>query len=358
MQLPPPVHGASMMNKQIQDSKAINATFNCHFINLTTAKDVNDIGKGSFLKVFTMIRIWWQVVKTFRKEKFDLVYLTLSPHGLAFYKDGILAILLKLFGAKLVYHLHGKGIKERYNSGIFNKWLYKLVFKKAKVIHLAPSLYADIQDFVDKKNVWFVPNGIKENHDNLKVTKNEDSILYLSNMQESKGSLVLLQAAKILKERNISCKIDFVGKWHNDDSFRQQWTAFYNSNNLQEVVTYHGPKYGIDKEQFFSTAGIFVLPTFYKNECFPIAILEAMSYGLPVVTTNEGAIADIIKNGETGFVVTKKDASELASSLEALLTNTELRKRLGQNSKEEFNLKYTSNIFEKNLIAALNEINA
>lgn len=356
MQLPPPVHGASMVNKLVHDSQHIRETFKCSFVNLTTAKDVNDIGKGSFSKILAMFRIWMHVLKVYRRYKFDLVYITLSPHGLAFYKDGILAILLKMAGAKLVFHLHGKGIKEKYASSMLHRFLYRWIFKKVKIIHLAPRLYEDIKAFVKWENVWFVPNGISFGMDTNSNVSESGRILYLSNMQQSKGSFLLLEAARLLKERKIDFKIDFIGKWHNDDTFKKQWLSFYENHELYDVVTYHGPKYGNEKQEFFKQAGIFVLPTSYKNECFPIAILEAMSYGLPIISTDEGAIADIVKHEETGFIVPKNNVAELANRLEELIKNTDLRINLGYKSKEEFNLKYTSNIFEENLVKTLKEI--
>lgn len=356
LQLPPPVHGASMVNKLIYDSNFINSSFECHYINLTTAKDINDIGKGGIKKVIAMFKIWLQVINTFRKHNFDLVYITLSPHGLAFYKDGIMAILLKLMGAKVVFHLHGKGIKKQISSNYAHRYLYKLTFKNVKIIHLAPCLYEDIRMLADKKNVWFVPNGIEPVSTAPTLPKRSNKILYLSNMQESKGSLVLLKAAKILKERKVDCKIDFVGKWHTNDKFKREWTAFYESDGLVDMVKYHGPKYGDAKRTFFEEAALFVLPTFYKNECFPIAILEAMSYGLPIVSTPEGAIPDILQNGETGILTERQNPDELADKLQELLENPDLRSTFALKSMEEFKNKYTSDIFEKNMVNALRQI--
>lgn len=56
LHLPPPVHGASMVGKYIHDSETINNTFECHYLNLTLAKDINDIGKGGIRKLKRLLQ--------------------------------------------------------------------------------------------------------------------------------------------------------------------------------------------------------------------------------------------------------------------------------------------------------------
>lgn len=59
---------------------------------------------------------------------------------------------------------------------------------------------------------------------------------------------------------------------------------------LEGMVVYHGRKYGKDKEAFLNGAEIFVFPTFYHNECFPLVLLEAMEHGVACISTTEGGI--------------------------------------------------------------------
>ena len=63
-----------------------------------------------------------------------------------------------------------------------------------------------------------------------------------------------------------------------------------------------GRKYGEEKERLFRESDIFVFPTYYDIECFPLVLLEAMQYGLPCVNTDEGGIRDIVVN-DSGFTV-------------------------------------------------------
>ncbi|MEO9512903.1 MAG: glycosyltransferase family 4 protein [Flavobacteriaceae bacterium] len=355
IQLPPPVHGASMVNKMISESLLVNTTFQCKYINLTTAKDVKDIGKGDIKKLFRSIVIWIKAVKTVMFNRYDLVYMTLSPHGPAFYKDGILALLLKIVGARLAFHLHGKGVKENSKKGIFKKNLYKWVFRNVEIIHLSPLLYFDINHLVDKSRVCYVPNGIPNPEENIINKKHQqNNILYLSNLQESKGSFTLVQAARILKEQSIDFKIDFVGKWHNDPYYKQRLLDYVAKYELVDRVSFHGPRYGKEKQTYFQNASFFVLPT--KNDCFPLSILEAMSHELPVVSTRQGAIPEIVEDNYNGFLIDENDPKDLADALARILSNESLRKKMGANSFSKFAANYTVSKFENNFVNVLNQI--
>ncbi len=345
------------MNDLINQSHAINNNiiFDPYYINLTTAKDINDVGKNKFSKYFGALSIYKKLLLTLLKNKIDLSYITLSPHGIAFYKDSLIILILRLFRIKRVIHLHGKGINAIIKTNRFKKSLYAFIFKNAKVIHLSPKLYFDIKEIVKKENIYFLANGIGHKEVIKKESVN-NRLLYLSNLQETKGSFILLQAARILKERNVDFNVDFVGKWHKDKSFKEKFISYIRENGLSNIVKHHGAKYGKDKETFLENSSVFVLPTFYKNECFPISILEAMSYGLIVISTYEGAISEIVDNNKTGLLLDKVDPIELANKIEFLLKSKDKMLEMGVQAQSKFKLCYTKEIFENKLIQIISDI--
>lgn len=161
LHMPPPVHGASMVGKYIHDSHVINETFNCHYFNLTLARDLNDIGKGGIKKLFDFIKqliCIWEVV---RKVNPQLCYVTPNAKGGAFYKDFMVIMLLKIMKQKIIIHYHNKGVATRQNK-ILDNFLYRQFFKNLKVILLAEVLYEDIKKYVLRKDVFFCPNGIPD----------------------------------------------------------------------------------------------------------------------------------------------------------------------------------------------------
>lgn len=349
LHMPPPIHGASMMGKYIHDSKKINQAFDCHYINLTTAKDLSDIGKVGLRKLIQFIHLLRQIRKEVKRLKPQLVYVTPNACGGAFYKDFIVVQLLKSMGCKVVVHYHNKGVATRQNH-IPDKWLYRHFFKGIQVILLAESLYTDIQKFVKREQVLFCPNGIPESTLVNKRIQNKDRlhIFFLSNLLIEKGVLTLLDACKLLKSQGYVFQCDFVGgetAEMNAECFRNECKL----RGITDCVTYHGKKYEEEKLPFFQQADIFVFPTFYRNECFPLVLLEAMEQGLPCISTFEGGIANIIDDGKTGFLVPCRKVQPLAERIGLLLKNETLRKEFGKAGRAKFEREYTLSRFEKNI---------
>lgn len=349
LHMPPPIHGASMMGKYIYDSNVVNEAFDCHYINLTTAKNLADIGKVGIQKLLQFIRLLFYIYKEVKKKKPQLIYITPNACGGAFYKDFVVVQLLKAMGCKVVAHYHNKGVATRQEC-IPEKWLYPRFFKGIQVILLAKSLYSDMQRFLKREQVLFCPNGIPESSSTNKEFRKESlpHILFLSNLLIDKGIFTLLDACKLLKEQGYVFQCDFVGgETANMDAKRFKHEC--EQRRIADCVTYHGRKYGEEKFLFFHHADIFVFPTFYNKECFPLVLLEAMEQGLPCISTFEGGIADIIDEGKTGFLVPCREVQPLAERIALLLKDEALRTKLGIAGREKFEKEYTLAHFEENI---------
>lgn len=347
LHMPPPVHGASMMGKYIHDSQVVNETFDCHYINLTTAKNLADIGKVGLRKLIQFVQLLSRIRKEVKKLKPQLVYVTPNACGGAFYKDFVVVQLLKAMGCKVVAHYHNKGVATRQNHKP-DKWLYRQFFKGIQIILLAEPLYEDMQQFVKREQVLFCPNGIPESSPTNKAPQKGSlpHIFFLSNLLIDKGVLTLLDACKQLKEQGYMFQCDFVGGETADmnaECFKQECEQ----RGIADCVTYHGRKYGEEKLTFFQQADIFVLPTF--NECFPLVLLEAMEQGLPCVSSAIGGTPEIVDEGKTGFLVPCRKVQPLAERIGLLLKDETLRKQLGKAGRAKFEREYTLPRFEENI---------
>lgn len=357
LHLPPPIHGASMVGQYIHESVLLQDTFETTFVNLTTSASIEDIGKGFFKKIVPFIKLYFRVFNLLLKNRYDLCYMTINAKGVAFYKEMIVVLIVKMFKVKIIYHYHNKGIKES-NGSSFNNVLYKFQFKNAKAILLSPLLYDDLSMYLPLSRVSFCANGIVENKMNSRNQRNRlnntiPKILFLSNMMETKGVYSLLDACALIHKKGIEFTACFIGA--ESDITVDDFNAYVKKSNLQNKAYYLGKKYGEDKNDFFEDSNIFVFPTYYHNECFPLVLLEAMSFGLPCISTNEGAIPEIIDDGITGFIVPRNNATILASKVELLLLDKQLCERMGNASKEKFDKKYTLSVFEKNFVEILSK---
>lgn len=349
LHLPPPVHGSSIVGQLIRDSKLINDSFDTKYINLLISRSVDESGKTSLYKLLRFIRSWFNLLFELIKEKPNLCYFALTATSNAFYKDVTLVFLLKLFRVKTVFHLHNKGIKKNETNKI-NNFLYRYVFKNNSVILLSNYLYDDIKTFVPKSRVYICHNGVEDviNNDILVHDEKLESIkiLFLSNLIESKGVFVLIEACGILQKEGHGFSCVFVGG--EGDVNAHQFKSEVKRIGVKNVE-YLGKKYEDEKKEVFLDANVFVLPTFYSNECFPLVLLEAMQYGLPVISTDEGGIKDIVEDGVTGFIVQQNNPSELAEKLEILLNNNSLRLQMGKAGRAKYEKEFTLQAFETKL---------
>lgn len=352
LHLPPPIHGAAVIGQYLHDSKSFNDTFDCHFINLTTADSLQDIGKGSFRKLWTYAKLLFNIAKSTKRYRPKLVYITPNTKGIGFYKDFIVIQLVKLSRRKIIVHFHNKGVEERQGKA-FDNFLYKRFFNGIKVILLAKSLFQDIKKYVPMEDVYICPNGIASPLDEINISQhhtNTPKLLFLSNLLIAKGVFTLLDALKKLKDCNCHFTCNLIGGETteiNSEKINQEIL----SRGLNHNVFYKGSKYGKDKEEEFAAANIFVFPT--HSDCFPLVLLEAMQHKLPCISTIEGGIPNIIDDGKTGFVVLKKDPDVLANKIKYLLDHPEERRIMGENGYKKYEQQFTLSHFENNIIRCL-----
>lgn len=347
-----------MVGNYIRQSSGIKGEFNTKFINLMTSSSLDDIGKGRLGKLLVLLKIQMIVIKSLLVKRYDLCYVTLNAKGPAFYKDLLVVSILKLFRMNIVYHFHNKGV-EVSSKGMVNDWLYRFAFRRTSSILLSQQLYFDIKKYVNANRVYYCPYGIPNLSLDYKktVVPNDEmncNLLFLSNMMAEKGVYILLKACKLLKDRDLKFECHFVGAWH--DVSEEDFDQEVKRRDIGDHVFAHGRKYNQEKVDYYRSADIFVFPTFYNNEAFPLVLLEAMQFELPTVTTNEGGIADLIVDNITGFLVQKRDVNDLADKIEFLIKHPEIRKEMGVAGKRRFMKLYTLDRFESNMTSILKKI--
>ena len=160
--------------------------------------------------------------------------------------------------------------------------------------------------------------------------------MYLSNFIKEKGILQFLEAIAFVKDKGITdFKVNLVGAY-TDEINKKLLVEVINSNNLSEEINILGPLYNTEKHKVFKDSDIFCFPTYYKNESFPLVNLEAMQYSLPIISSFEGAIPDLVNDNYNGFLVDPFDIEALSNKLIKLITDADLRKSMSINSYKRF----------------------
>jgi glycosyltransferase involved in cell wall biosynthesis len=350
MQLPPPIHGVTVVNQTIVNSELLASRFEIEVLPLAFAASLEELDRFTVRKLGRMLETCARLAHVLVTRRPDAVYFTLAPTGSAFYRDCVFVAIMKLAGVPRIYHLHGKGIRARLATP-WRRWLYRWAFQNAWVIHLAERLAADLEDLVPRPRMSIVPNGVAER--SVSDRRNHGGrprLLFLSNMTESKGPLVLLEALGLLAARGLAFEATFAGAG-NRNGFLDRFHAEVRRLGLERQVRYVGPAYGEAKHRLLDEHDVFVFPT--CNDAFPLVALEAMQAGIPVVTTHEGALPEIVEDGETGLLVPPRDPAALAACLAALIADPSMQRRMGARGRERHAQRYTLAAFERNLAVAL-----
>lgn len=351
---PPPIHGAALRNQTIAESKLVNRLFILRTFAANQASDVNDIGRFSWRKILKTAKDIAELIGVLRSFRPDLVYFNISLFGFALYRDALYSTIFKLGRFKLLYHLRTQGIQDQIEKSLFKRVLFKYLFYNVDVICLSSKLSLDIAGVYQHKP-FIVGNGIPVEHIcNQTSRKNAaiPKILFLSNLNIKKGIDELLLAFQMLNKKKLPFEGIIVGR--SFDYTEIEVIQKCAKLGIKEKVNVVGPLYGKEKIKMLISADIFALPTYF--EAFPGVVLEAMQFGLPVISSFEGAIPEIVQHGKTGLLIEKQNVQQLTDALELLINDQPLREKFGTSGKEHFFQNYTLEAFEENMTNVFNHV--
>jgi len=151
---------------------------------------------------------------------------------------------------------------------------------------------------------------------NHRLKKNElFEILSIGSLQPYKGYQYLIKACAILRDRGVQFQCRIVG----GGNLHSELSKMISVNNLYSSVKLLGPKNQDDVAKMLSEADCYVQPSVItpsgKMEGIPVALMEAMASGLPVIASSLSGIPELVKEGETGWLVPPGDAQKLAEAI-------------------------------------------
>ena len=157
------------------------------------------------------------------------------------------------------------------------------------------------------------------------------TVLFVGVICRRKGLIELARAARRLRERGVRDwnLVVVGGQGPTPQTEYDQIVAEFDAAGLRGAMV--GPEYGDQIKARLAQADIFTLPSFLEGQ--PIAIIEAMASGLPVVGTSIGAVPDLIRDGVEGRVVEPGDDAALADALGEVISDRETRRRMSRASR-------------------------
>ena len=351
--IPPPIMGPALATQIILNSDLKNRYDLLHF-DITINKTVKTQGVLSLKKVFQSLNLYWFYWKTIRKEKPDLVFMTsFSQTVIGFFKDIPYLILPCLYKTKVIGQLRGSNFKNLMNStNLLNALIMRWVLRKIDgIVVLGNNLKYIFSDIVKSEKIFVVPNGANYSFPDVKKTNEKINILYLANLFKAKGIEAVVEAA--IKLNNSNCSFTLAGGWNSNEQFKNNLTKKIEESNIDINVL--PPVSGVKKLELFAKSDIFVFPPI-APEGHPWVLVEAMAAGLPIISTNQGAISESVIDGENGFIVESNNANEIVEKIIYLLDNPEKRIEMAKKSKLFHSNKFSEINMVENLSTVFNNV--
>lgn len=325
------VGGVTTFIEILFSSPLLNGNYDLVWLDTTRAQE--DLGLGgrfSLTNLTYMIRQIFQFIGIVIRKHPRLVHLPVTS-GLSFWKATVFILLAQILGLKTVAHLHG---------GMFDQYYYKSkarqrrfigwVFHRTDVIIALSERWRRflLEEIGADLNVEVVSNPVDPmfaralDQGSDGGANKEEIVLFLGSLGKRKGVFDILKAVPLVRDTHPHARFFFAGK---EETRGEELSIdqVYQENHLAENVQFLGQITGLSKLELFQKATIFLLPSYGEN--MPFALLEAMAVGLPVITTPVGAIPEIVKDGDNGFLIQPGDYETLAKRIDQLLSDHEMR---------------------------------
>lgn len=348
LKLPPPVTGVTTMCNAVHENRELFEKFNTKVIGLSYAKDVKStegLNPGKFIQLFINIVKTKFTVVTFWP---DLVYFVPSLTGAPFFRDFLFILIMKFLRRKIIFHLHGTGLKNAGLKSKFYKKLFSFSFNNSEIITLSQKLKYDL-DFLTPSKIHILPNGIIDLPPSVESVSNpcnpwnHTNLLFVSNFYDYKGipELIELLAEVHRLGYDFSCTIAGEENHITAEALQQLIDKY----GLAEKIKYVGSVTGDDLIKLYKQSNIFIYPT--KKDAMPLVILEAMRAGLAILSNPVGAIPDMMGDDPETFPTPE--------NLISLLTNPDKSLKLGEKNRKTFEQNFTIDKFNSQLLKILSK---
>lgn len=340
--------------------RAVGDEFCVIHLEIADRRPLSNIGRidlqNVLLAAYHGLKYLWLLLR----KKPDIVYLPVAQDRLAFLRDSLFLIPARLLGKKVIVHLHGGYFATFYQAASLpmKSLIRYCLGKSAKAIVLGTSLENMFEGVLPPERIRVIPNGIPDYFGDIHQRPNNGhrrTILFLSTLVKEKGVLDVLKALPTIATLVPDVRAVFAGEWYRAED-QQAAQEIVRDLNLQSHVEFLGPIVPPRKQEVLRDSDLFVMPS--RNEGHPFAILEAMSAGLPVVSTNVGCIPETVINNLNGFIVKPGNGEELARRIASLLIDDDLRRAMGQASRNRFLERYSLHRFSMQMRELLREVAA
>jgi glycosyltransferase involved in cell wall biosynthesis len=318
--------GIATVINAMTSSSVIQDEYDLLFFNSSNYKDSSAFG-NLFVFLWALFRFKIKLLA----GKIDVAHIHTS-YGLSFYRKAFFIFLSSLFGVKTVLHFHSSRFDDFFIEATgFRRRLIKFFLSKPDALIL---LCRDWKEKIEKsysvQNAAVIHNPVPIDVEQTAgaVTRNGDGVkaLFLGFLIKSKGIYDMIEMAKKFETDALPIKIIVGGKGEEEKNFLQK-IKDENLSNLE----YMGWVSGEQKINLYKGSDLLLLPSY--KEGMPMVILEGMSFGLPVVSSNIAGIPDMVVDGENGYLLAPGDIDGYVEKITKMVQDPFLRKKFGEKSR-------------------------
>src|SRR5579862_1292576 len=363
--VPPPHHGQSYMVKLMLDgfggdyrrgaSAQVRHSVECYHVNVRLSKRLEDIGDLRFGKFVLLLLYCLQAIWCrFRYGVENFYYVPAPGKTSALVRDWMVMLICRPFFKRFILHWHAAGLAkwlETCTQIRSRSFTYALMKDMDMSIVLSKYNRADAEKLFPKR-ISVVSNGIPDpcpafEQDILprrnarlearrrllageRLTGEEQTrsgndpqivhVLYLAHCTREKGAFDAMAGTALANKKiaeigtPVTFRLTVTGSFVTAED-RAEFETLMQKPEVANCVEYAGFVSGEEKEKLLRNADVFCFPTFYPNENQPVNLIEAMAYGLPVLTTHWRSLPEIFPRDYPGLV----DVRSLPQIADALL---------------------------------------
>ncbi len=343
-QTPPPYHGQAVVTAMLfdhdwGDMKVVR-------LRMSYSDSIDDVGKAGVGKILHLlvliVKTWWIVLS---KRPRILYYLPASANRAPVIRDIVYLGLVRWLFPRKVFHYHAGGLPEYLEKSGFWGRIARCVYASADVsIDVIETDPPTGRYFSSARSV-VVQNGVDVNPVEHSSGHGEVfKILFVGVLNEGKGIKEIVETAKLLKDRGCRFECKLVGDWVSD-VFRSEVEGLIHSENLGEFLVFTGSLSGDEKWQVYADADCFFFPSHYEAETFGMVLVEAMAFGLPLITTNWRGIPKVVRGGGCAFLCDVRAPGQYANAIMSLYDNPQVLEKMGIAARAHYTGNYTREKF-------------
>ena len=311
---------------------------------------------GPVATIVRVLRDHWNFSRELRRTRYDLVHLNPSLGPLSVVRDGILLLIAKAHRRRVLVFFHGwdpaceTAIRAHYLR------LFRFVYGRADLILvLAEEFRHTLREFGIGAPILTETMIVADEVFPLAVAGRPASradhlacrILFLSRLDRGKGLVEAIEAFEMLQ--GVKVELQIAG----DGPERAAGEAMVKARRINGV-TFLGHVEDAAKVEAFRQGDIYLFTSMYEG--MPNSVLEAMAFGLPIVTRTVGGLRDFFEHDRMGYATESQDPSVFAELLNGLVSNPSLRASMGQYNREFARKRFAASVVSTRLLSTYEQV--